>query len=471
MYQLPDRNQIPEGHVTDLITDKTFGPWLRGRLRARKLTMVALEKYGISERLLRNIFKGASLSERTIACLRDGLTREDPAALPEFESYVEGPPILRRFSDLEHALRKIDDLVTTALGSFEETLMPRAAAERSAIHRALIDEGLRKLGISSLENFQQFLKRRAVLAGLVQTLPSPDLVVEVSPRVAKGRIARLSYQVAGRRPVVLHGSALLWGDPRLAGKARAEIEREFFGGNVEIRWGDLPFRWRRSPVLWPPSVGSFVFIDILRRKSLDHFTPDSLADVGSGIGFLGIALRQDWPSVRQVWFSDWLLTPLLYSAVNWALNDSDQQRRNGCEPHFHCGLQLQDFLATKAAPFDVAVCNSYYLPRHHEHQRLSLQLPLTAGTDLLTDVVRNGTALARTVFLQYSNIANAEINRVIGTTRLRPLSRPIPMPFRATDNVLGRPAYVSFLKTCGLRKTKTGYAHRLQAYQIGPDET
>jgi hypothetical protein len=426
--------------------------------------MTALREDGISERLLREILKGAPLSERTAACLRNFLAREDPTSLSDFELYVEGPSILKNFSELERIVREIDDVVITTLRSFEENLTPRAAAGRSAAHHALLDEGLRKQGFASLEDFLQFLGRKSVLDGLVKSLPSPDIVVAVEPRIENGRIAKLSYQVPGRPPVDLDRAALLWGDSRLVGQIRTHLHETLFGGHAVIQWGDAPFRWRYSTVLWPPSIDSFLLVDTLRKWLQPEFNPQTLVDVGSGTGFLGIVLRWHWPTVRHIWFYDWLLTPLLYSAVNWALNEFRQCKTTDCEPHLRCGLRLQDLLTTKAAPFDVAVCNPPYLPMHGEHHSLSLQ-QTTSGTELLTDVIRSGSALARKVFLQYSELANAEVALVSAGAAQRPISDCIKVPFRI-HKAINHPAYISFLESCGLEKEAEGYVHRLRAYEV-----
>ena len=315
------------------------------------------------------------------------------------------------------------------------------------------------------------IRRNSFLTGL----PKPGLVVEVSDDLSE-----ISYNCCPNEKLTVKKPHLLWDChcdtpsiklnafkcPIHSKKSGEEIDRHFSNGYVLIRYRDTEFYWRSSQELWPPSIDSFYMMDAMKADGLFKNKYNSVLDIGSGTGFLGIMTACLNPYITEITLSDWLLTPYLYGSVNWFLN------RKNCE---HISFKANTSLFTNglgslARPYDIAICNPPYLPLLDGFDEIGLESTV-AGTDLLTDVISKNKSLANKIYIQFSNLCGpeAQIAQKKAGVKLRPVGKERPVPFRVRV-LWERQDYLGVLiKERGLIEKKDDrhrFWHKLQTYVI-----
>jgi transcriptional regulator with XRE-family HTH domain/methylase of polypeptide subunit release factors len=326
----------------------------------------------------------------------------------------------------------------------------------------------------SLEQLREHLHTPATLTALANSLAAPDLSVDVADNF--GRIT-FSHD---DRELVVDSPTLLWDCPcRSPGKTNpekscpihrqedgVEIATRFRGGRVTIRSRGLSFRWRNGMELFPPSVDAFAMLEDLLQAGLGNAEIGSLVDVGSGTGFLGIALAHFNPHLTKLVLTDWLLTPLVYGLVNWRLN---QTKREYLDAEGRVGLFT---LPVADDRFDVAVCNPPYLPLLEGFEEVGWESTV-AGTDLLENLIGRSRELADNVYVQFSNLASLEAKAAAkaASVSLEPIGEERVVPLRLPV-ALERPEYLQILvQERGLQsKRKVGhrYWHRIRTYLVKP---
>jgi len=206
----------------------------------------------------------------------------------------------------------------------------------------------------------------------------------------------------------------------------------------------------------------------LEKDALCKRRLDSVLDMGSGTGFLGIVIARNCPSIARLDMSDWLLTPLVYSLMNWEVNCHSKEY---VEINAHLGL-FGSWLKPGQELYDVLVCNPPYLPILKGFEGLGLESTI-AGTELLVYLIRNSNKLAKRTYVNYSSIAKPEADMaagVAGKLMLIPGDAGWDSPFRIYV-VKDKPEYIDrlieerglIIKEDRLHK----YWHHIQTYCIG----
>lgn len=245
----------------------------------------------------------------------------------------------------------------------------------------------------------------------------------------------------------------------------ALIRSRFTSEPVVIKYDGLEFLWRYGTELFPPSVDSFHMLEVLARENDLDRPFDSCLDLGAGTGFLGICLAKRNGKIARVTLRDWLLSPVLFSAIN------AERNRKAC-PATRLSVELEylappRFLANRR--YDVVVCNPPYLPLLREFESLGW-LSTVAGTDLLEFVIENAHEMGRQVYVQFSDLAlpEARAARDRSGNQLVPIGKPHPTPFRV-EVAWEDAGYLEALKDRGLKtrlEQRHPYWHTIQTYRV-----
>lgn len=372
------------------------------------------------------------------------------------------------FHDLEGRLLEADHLILKAIRDLDLESQTVEDAHRAIARGALQEQGL------SLERFYALLHDRTAMESLSRSIPEPTLEIKVHHA-----FSRIEFIHESRILLALDSPKLLLdcscspgrADPRCPLHSRdagPEVLARFYNGSVVIYSDGLRFLWKDNIALWPPSIDSFAMLeDIQNEGLLSDNSISSILDLGSGTGFLGIALASHNAHIRRLEFSDWLFTPLLYSMINWFLNS---HAREFVVVRAHFGLFSNVFKKAQAR-FDVVVCNPPYLPLLAPYPRLK-EIGMhhaVAGTDLLTDVIRRGKHLGNLVYVQFSHLAAPEAQesaKTCGAT-LKAVGPERKVPFRIKSLLKSFPEYLTLLeRERGLQRIAERYWHTVQTYRI-----
>jgi hypothetical protein len=220
------------------------------------------------------------------------------------------------------------------------------------------------------------------------------------------------------------------------------IESRFLSNLVSFNWRGLSILWRKGRELWAPSIDVVYFLRSLERAGVFAADHPSALDLGCGTGIIGCFLAARNPTIRRLYFADWLTTPLVYSAVNLARNLHDRQL------HAAFCLGLDTTWTTPARideRFDLLVCNPPYLPILPGFEKLKLASTV-AGTDLLEHIISHAPQLAEKVYVCFSATAQPEAFAAAEKARreLVPIGEPLAVPFRVPQ-VLQEAEYLEAL--------------------------
>lgn len=357
-------------------------------------------------------------------------------------------------------------------------------------HRSLLKTELGKHELS-VEHLEYALDH-GLGADLLNVVPNTELEVDLEVG-SDGGPAVVSYKLNDRPPLPVNPAYLLWnctcqapgdraGEPskpdpccKIHGTAAAplggqEVARAFQTGVVDISLAGVTVRWRQHPALWPPSIDTLHMINdvVVDGRFSEGF--DDILDIGCGTGVLGIALALNNPHRQRVKtsvaFTDWLLTPLLWTAINWTLNSP---KLSGAVAKYKVGLGGQ--LASRTRRYGLVVCNPPYLPIPQRFHKLRMSSAV-AGTDLLEAVIRQAPSIGERVYVSYSGLVEPEahVAATSGNVELVPLLEAgHAVPFRVS-HALESAGYVKWLvRHRGLgSKTRAGfhYWHDVCTYRV-----
>ncbi|HSD85559.1 MAG TPA: CHAT domain-containing protein [Anaerolineae bacterium] len=245
------------------------------------------------------------------------------------------------------------------------------------------------------------------------------------------------------------------------------LESRFLSSLVSFNWRGLSILWRKGRELWAPSIDVIYFLRSLDRAGV--FTADhpSALDLGCGTGIIGCFLAAQNPTIRRLYFADWLTTPLVYSAVNLARNLADRPLRAAFCLGLNTSWTTPDRLDER---FDLLVCNPPYLPILPGFEKLKLASTV-AGTDLLEHIISNAPQLAEKVYVCFSATAQPEAFAAAEKAgrELVPIAEPLDVPFRVPQ-VLQEAEYLeALLKTKRIDVRDHSFYplwHTLTAYRV-----
>lgn len=180
-----------------------------------------------------------------------------------------------------------------------------------------------------------------------------------------------------------------------------DFTKIFQEGNVKIIYNDIPITWKQYPTLWPPSIDALYLMKNMMENGYTNEFFNEVIDIGAGTGILGLWIAKNNQHVKNVTFTDWLLTPLIISYLN------SKAITLNCSTKFMLGLNtafINDRDSSKV--YDLAICNPPYLP--HLGIKKLLRESTVAGTELLTHIIINHKQIAKKVVISFSNIALPE---------------------------------------------------------------
>ena len=304
------------------------------------------------------------------------------------------------------------------------------------------------------QGFMETLRNGAP-APVVHSLPATSLEVDLQ---SHGSEVSVTYDL-GAQQLRIQPAHLLWNctcqdvgeRPGYLGKPNSrcpihghplgvEIDAHFREGLVKLRVDGTPVLWRSHSAAWPPSIDTLTMMQALADIGVFKRPYGSVLDLGCGTGILGIMLASRNRYDTSVTFVDWLLTPLLWASVNWAIN---RPSLGAAEATFE--LALTPAQLSEERRYDIVVCNPPYLPVPPEHHHLRAASTV-AGTELLEDVIARARDLGERVYVSLSHLAMPEATRAAAQagTRLTEVSKPHDVPFRVPRALEDR-EYVQWL--------------------------
>lgn len=190
-------------------------------------------------------------------------------------------------------------------------------------------------------------------------------------------------------------------------------------------------------------------------------------DIGCGTGFLGL-ISADHFNAKEVHLTDWTCTSYLFTIINYYKNNLSKKMNL----HYLIGMDFHWINYFKEKIFDLILCNPPYLPIPERFSELRA-MHTVAGTDLLSKVISEGTQYGSSIFIQYSNLANVDIDSIIENkkhkTRIEEVTNSrITVPFRVRI-ALENNEYIKWLTSNGLEIRKDSpylYFHNISMLNI-----
>lgn len=247
-----------------------------------------------------------------------------------------------------------------------------------------------------------------------------------------------------------------------------EIASKFGSGLVQIEYDEIKVLWHNSKEFWPPSIDTIRMYENLKTDDVMNKYIHSVLDIGSGTGFLGISIAKHNPNVQELYLSDWLLTPTVFSRINWEINKGNKAHVS-CKPRI--GLQW-NWLNHTLPPekIDICVCNPPYLPDLEKFPEIRMNHAV-GGVDLLKFIIKNGHQIAREIYLNFSNIADKEAFSVAGeaNAKLIKIGESYRVPFRVRQALENENYMRDLITERRLEISEEGrykYWHTLSTYKV-----
>jgi hypothetical protein len=324
--------------------------------------------------------------------------------------------LLRRKADLGQAYQ--------LLKLFDDRLLALRPYLDTTEHNESLRRAGRELAADTYARYRSFLRplnmRRMRTILLNRFYAEPAVFMSIAPD--------LSQIVSKTR----EGLSVIIEDPTLLWECSCNVPREYLNSNVpcrvhqqdvnnavtnairtglvEIQYRGLKMYWKDLRSLWPPSIDSLHFAEVLDR-CLPAIDMREVLDVGAGTGFLGIYLLKNRGHMRKLMLSDLFLTPLFSSLYNAYANlDRHQLRSVGLV----ASNGLEAFTSHKDR-FDLVVCAPPYLPHLGMPELLSLDA--VSGTWLLHNIITESGKLSNSLVMCYSSLAEPEFQNAVSTAR------------------------------------------------------
>lgn len=240
---------------------------------------------------------------------------------------------------------------------------------------------------------------------------------------------------------------------------------DFGSGVVLIEYDNIKVFWKQEKDLWPPSIDSFNLINDLRTAGYHEKELTSVIDIGAGTGLLGIWLAKNNKNIKELYFTDWLLLPIIFSIVNVLYNELKTISK------YYLGLNLSWYLnKNPGKKYDLIVCNPPYLPELG-FKKIGKQSTV-AGTQLLKAVIKYGLEIGKEVIISFSDIVLPEAKKSAEEEKveLEEIGIPHLVPFRVTT-ALNQKGYMEklFRERKGIKKKEDSvfkYWHTVRTYTV-----
>jgi len=328
----------------------------------------------------------------------------------------------------------------------------------NGVYVALLEGRLRQHRVS-LRNLIARMNQRSWWARAVSSVEPPQIEISIDLNT-KQEIIRFDNE-----KLVVDDPLLLWPcycylpktacpiHSRARGARGDWLHRLFSRCTVLIRCEECQFLWRDCGKLPPPSIETLSFFSDLQAEGIFKRKIDSLLDLGSGTGCLGILATTTNRGIRRIELGDWRLSAALYGGLNWMRNSTRAKQR----PEFaiRVGLNTHWINPGKFARYDAVVCNPPFLP-NFDRPNFADDTDIIVGTKLLIHVIRSARTIGRRVYVQISHLALDEANRAASDAgvRLKLIGKERSLPF-ATRLAFKQPHYLQRLK----RKRKPDYVN------------
>lgn len=403
-----------------------------------------------------------------------------------FFSMDEHNGVRQHNESMESATRNIFDFIELPITTAQEIdshIIPIIKDHKNAPEKLLLEDYKAQLHYhfhnrnSTLDSFREQFLQSLYSITPERHLPEPSLTIDIAPD-----FSGIVYSIPQGESLEVQNPTLLWdchcktpnkthskdSCPIHSQPIGDEITARFRGGLIQFRFDGLTFFWRRGAELWPPSVDSIFMIQDLKGEGIYEDEIQTVLDMGSGTGFLGIHLACRNPHVVKVDLSDWLLTPYIYGSLNWWVNAQGLTHK---KVEAKVGL-FYDELSEISDLYDVVLCNPPYLPLLPGFEDMALQSTVS-GTDLLVKAILDAERRGKRTYLQFSDLALPEARQAALDAGVKlveiPTLKPRFVPFRVYF-VWDRPKYLEVLiKERGLKHRKNHrhpYWHRLNTYRI-----
>ena len=355
---------------TTIDVPPNFGAWLHhARLYEHNLTQRELAgAAGVTMRRMIAIESGQTRShyEGTMKGMAARMNMTLPVIIEKVnELWREHDALVARvvrFDTLLSTFTRIDDYIRHLVRSITDEMRKTEPEMMRNSYRALllsqISQRFPELH-DPLAEFFTFLTNPETLRTLLTSLPKPDVIAYIEDGFKK-----IEY-VINEGALVLKNPELLWdcnclstggttSKCRIHGNELGAKVSDCFDENVKIVYRGFEFHWRDLDALWPPSIDSFYLINNIIHNTdlLDNSDRkiDSIMDIGTGTGFLGIILSNLINSVKRLCLTDWTTTSYLYSSINWFINTEKYESNRDVSFEFRVATHSYwDYLGTDHA--------------------------------------------------------------------------------------------------------------------------
>ena len=323
------------------------------------------------------------------------------------------------FPDIDKLLSRCLDEDYTILKIYrpaleDEEVNHRYNEIRSKINQILSSERNLLLQINQQDFSKQFQKLK------VEPVLKPVLDVDFDKGINKCVLKHKGYELTLDKPL------LLWECPceipaeyknenytcRIHSSPHGKVVGEAFGRRFTmIKYHGVKILWFDEEPLWPPAIDSIFMVKILKEKGYGERIIENILDIGCGTGFLGISLAKINPYIKEVYFSDIFLTPLLMTKLNCGLNFKGETKK---APKLFLSDNYENIPNQEipSSGFDLIICNPPFLPTLG-FERLLYKEAAVSGTRLLERVVTETKKYGNELVIGCSSMALPEFEKAV----------------------------------------------------------
>lgn len=378
--------------------------------------------------------------------------REAVTAKPSFNGATENRESLD--SIFRHFTSQVDNEVLEPIRRLDvlEMSNPEKPFESTIKHRVREETGV------EYKQFQEAIESDQFDIVDLDTI-SIDLRISIADNFEK-----LKYTIpnkTGKNELILNDPDLLWDcSCRFSGRDSCKIHShplgdevsQRFKGYVKITYRDIDVIWKDSQYFWPPSVDTIYMVENITEEGIHNEFVKSMCEIGCGTGLMGMTLASLNQSVDQLYMSDWLITPILFSRISWELN---KESISGVTffPIVGYGDHWLNYPSPKELGIDQAFSNPPYLPGLKRFDNIRSQSTV-GGTDLLELLIKNGDEFVDDLLVNFSNIALPEAKEAAekSPASLIQVGPSHEVPFRVPSALSSRKYMAYLLNDRDLRK-------------------